>query len=71
MYVALFKLTGGPAAVAVSFAELGLPAGANVTVDDCWSGLRVAQTGDVISRNLSACSNSSPGPCCALLLLRY
>ena len=71
MYVALFKLTGGPGSVAVSFAELGLPTGTNVTVEDCWSGLPAPQTGDTISRNFSTCSRSSSGACSALLLLRY
>jgi hypothetical protein len=71
MYVALFKLTGGPGSVVVSFAELGLPTGTNVTVKDCWSGLPTPQTGDTISRNLSTCSRNSSGPCSALLLLRY
>lgn len=72
LHVALFKLTGAPGTVTVSLAELGIPAGSNVLVQDTWKGgASTPLDGDKVSKLLSPCSTSSEGPCCALLLLTY
>ena len=72
LHVALFKLTGAPGAVSVTLGELGIPAGSSVAVQDSWAGgASTPLSGGTVSKQLSPCSTSSKGPCCALLLLTY
>lgn len=72
LHVALFKLTGAPGAVSVTLGELGIPAGSSVAMQDSWAGgASTPLSGGTVSKQLSPCSTSSKGPCCALLLLTY
>ena len=72
LHVALFKLTGEPGPVSVTLAELGIPAGTSVLVQDTWKGgASQPLNGDTVSKQLSPCSTSSESPCSALLLLTY
>ena len=72
LYVGLFSLSGPPATVGATFAELGVPSGVtSAKVSDLWTGSALAEAEGSVFADLVPCSKKSSGPCAALLHLSW